>query len=407
MVKKDDFHLMGRRRFMKALSSIGVSTGAIATLSQEGLAELTDDPTSEVPILVGHEHNYPDGYDSPPEINPVHETVAYDRWAKIEAAYNAAAELETELTKSIKSNSKNKSEIKYVSDGQNDLPLGSQNPINVGVRHESTSKNRTDISLVVNYKKRVHSNGQKERVWEPNIPFEKVEKMAPSKSEGTFADDEFEQTFSDIPVSVEEKIEKEESDFKWEKYRPIVGGCHIGEASGTGSGSTCFSMYHLSQGERVMTTSGHVLDGWYDVEQPNHDEVVSGNTQSYYHLDDFDAGWFTVCVDQYPSIAEPNGGYINEALQGTRGIDWLKCQGTVTEFIKQGKETGRTTGTVYEIENETEHKFDSTCYSDGGDSGGVYYQDVDDGYWLIGLHNWATGKGNGIERVEERLNVVA
>jgi hypothetical protein len=42
---------MGRRRFVKSLTALGVSATTIASLSQDALADVTSDPTEEVPRL--------------------------------------------------------------------------------------------------------------------------------------------------------------------------------------------------------------------------------------------------------------------------------------------------------------------------------------------------------------------
>ncbi|USZ68451.1 hypothetical protein NGM10_01620 [Halorussus salilacus] len=410
-MKRKELQTASRRRFMQILSAMGVSVGTIQTLSQEGLAALTDDPTDQVPILVGHEHTYPDGYDSAPVVEPIHKTIAYDRWAKIQAAYDAARTVEASLSRELAATAEEAS-LGYTVAGRSksDASVSNAKPVTVGVKYNSSSKTNTDLEISVNYKTKVRRGPDgSEMRFEPNVSLERLEEVAPTTADGRFADDDFEQTFSDFPVVVSEKVDEQESDFEWEKYRPIVGGCHIGELDGNGAGSTCFSVWHKEREERVMLTSGHVVDGWPGVEQPNHDETVSYDydDDGWEVYDDFDAGWFEVSVDQFPGIAEPNGnGYRDETLSGTRSLEWLQAEGHYTEFIKQGKTTGRTTGTIDEVENETEHKFNSTCDSDGGDSGGIYYEVDDDSYYIIGVHNWATGKGNGIERVEEVLNVV-
>lgn len=396
VTRDNDFHLMGRRRFIKTLSSMGLSTGAIATLSQEGLAELTDDPTERVPILVGHRHTYPNGYDSAPEIKPVHKTIAYDRWAKIEAAYDAAERIKNKLRSDL--------DVEYTSESGVRGGINKPQPIGVGVKYDSSSKNNTSLIVSVGYKTYIKRGRNKKRKWEPNIPFKEVEKRVPSKTMGIFADNKYEEKFENIPVEVNETEIEEENSFD-SKYRPLVGGCEIGDASSTAYATSCFSMWHRDRERRMMTTSGHAIDGWTDAEQPSGGNKVSG-AQVWIDDDWFDAGWFEVTVDQYPSVANGDGGYIDDTLGGTRGIDWLKTEGTYTEFVKQGSKTGRTTGTVEEIKDETEHAFDSSCKSDNGDSGGIYYERSNDKYWIIGIHNWAGGMGNGIERVEERLNLL-
>ncbi|WP_152423901.1 hypothetical protein [Natronobacterium lacisalsi] len=47
-----DLHLMGKRRFMSNLASLGISATGVTLLSQEALADLTDDPEEKVPRIV-------------------------------------------------------------------------------------------------------------------------------------------------------------------------------------------------------------------------------------------------------------------------------------------------------------------------------------------------------------------
>ncbi|WP_128906595.1 hypothetical protein [Halorubrum amylolyticum] len=406
MSSEKKFDLMGRRRFMKTLSKMGLSVGAISTLSQDALAEITNDPTDKVPILVGHKHNYPNGFNSRPQIEPVHKTIDYDRWAKIEAAYDAAERTETKLLNSLNAGNLNKSDINYKSEQEHRLPLNEQNPIKVGVKYNSSTKNSVDLSVSVNYTTIITTDGGGEQKrWKPDIPFEQVKDSAPNKIRGKFADGKYEEVFDNIPIEVNRIEQKQEDEFNSE-YRPLVGGCEISEEDSEFVGTTCFSMYNQSREERVMATSGHVIDDWNEVEQPYGGTTVDGPDSDWTDIDDFDAGWFEVSTDQYPSIADGNGDNIGMTLQGTRGLDWLKTYGTYTEFVKQGSKTGRTEGFIDEIQNETEHKFDSTCDSDDGDSGGVYYETEGSDYWIIGIHNWGTGRGNGIERVEERMGLL-
>jgi len=157
------------------------------------------------------------------------------------------------------------------------------------------------------------------------------------------------------------------------------------------------------------------VDQWKGAEQPDGGRTIADEyADSYYEVrDDFHGGWYDVSVDQFPAIGNEYGGTEDWALTGTRSLEWLQDEGHYVEFTKQGEETGRTTGTVDSMENDSEHKFDSSCTSAPGDSGGIYYQkrdfdgDGEDEYYIVGLHNWSGGKGNGIERVKESLGVIA
>lgn len=385
---------------MEALSTMGISAATLSTLSQDGLAELTDDPTEDIPILVGHRHDYPDGYDQPPEVEPVHKTIPYDRYAKIQAALNASQRVE-----------------------QNNPQLSEAKGVSVGIQYNTTSKYDVDIDVVVYHTTREvlvrNDNSEsgtgpegsqnppaelQRRTIKPDLAIEDVKTNAPASAKGTFAYGQYKQEF-DFPVAV--KAREEVQDAFEEAYRPVVGGCRT-ELDALGNGGTlCFSVWDPQYERRLMLSSGHVVDEDTTFYQPSAYDKL-GYPTDYIVESAFDAGLIDTIdgPDNIPGIAE-----VDASLVGTRSWDWITSEGYSDSYIRQGSTTGRHSGTTTNVFNTSQQKFGTDIYSEKGDSGGPYFDISGDDYWLIGLHNWHTGGdnhgvGNGIEHVEDRMDVI-
>ena len=85
MPRDTDYHLMGKRRFMKALSKLGLSATAVSQMSKSTLAKLTDDPKKEVP-RVKHvsgpaiDHDPEDGFVDYEDAEVEYYTIPRDEW---------------------------------------------------------------------------------------------------------------------------------------------------------------------------------------------------------------------------------------------------------------------------------------------------------------------------------------
>lgn len=87
-------YLMGKRRFIGLLSSLGVSGLSLSYLSQENAAAKTDNPKKEIPItsyIVSKEYSDAD------QEEPVVETVPREEWAEIIAAEKLSKDIKKEV----------------------------------------------------------------------------------------------------------------------------------------------------------------------------------------------------------------------------------------------------------------------------------------------------------------------
>jgi hypothetical protein len=93
---------MGRRRFLGALSTLGVSGAALQHLSKEALADLTADPSAEVPRLerlVHANHEAVAAGEEPPEREAEYYTIPRDEWVHVEATQDAMRRLDRKLNR--------------------------------------------------------------------------------------------------------------------------------------------------------------------------------------------------------------------------------------------------------------------------------------------------------------------
>jgi hypothetical protein len=80
---------------------MGVSGAALQYMTKDALAEVTDDPSDEVPrlaYLLHEDRNKDARTDGPPERKPVYYTIPYDRWERIEGTNQAFRKLKEKLS---------------------------------------------------------------------------------------------------------------------------------------------------------------------------------------------------------------------------------------------------------------------------------------------------------------------
>jgi|GEM_PF-6400840 len=91
---------MGRRGFLKTLTTLGVSASTAGVLTQDAVADIVDDPRREVPRIKAFRHtNHREVVEegAKPEREPVVYTIPRWRWARVEAAHDARRQVEKQL----------------------------------------------------------------------------------------------------------------------------------------------------------------------------------------------------------------------------------------------------------------------------------------------------------------------
>ena len=155
-ITTDKLRRMGRRRFMKTLSTLGLSTATVHNMSKETLAELTDNPEEEIPRLKAMRHTNHEAVvegTEPPELEPMYYTIPRDEFVRIEGRYKAAKEL--------------------------DAQLGYPDNIEVGIRRSSGRGD--DLVISVEHQTLKRSDG---KIVKPDISLAELEQTLPDTTSG-------------------------------------------------------------------------------------------------------------------------------------------------------------------------------------------------------------------------------
>jgi hypothetical protein len=313
---------MGRRRFLHTLSGLGILAGALQYMTQDALADITDNPRDEVPRLsvVRHtNHNEVVEHDAKPEREPVYYTIPRDEWEYVEGVFDGAKRIRERVER-----------------------IGRTDNVRVGVTTDINGHHEERIVIVENQRP-VTTSGKE---IEPQISIEQLKESIPDTINGKATEDAG--TISDIPIRIREtRIKK--NDFYDYEYRPVPSGCRAG-------GCTIgYRVYHSGLDEWVQTTAGHCVDAesGIDVTQPSfsEDDIIG---QSYDAVNTaystgFDAATIRMPNERVtPDFAANDGSYEGWSIWGYVGEDELRDNvgNSSYQIHKQGKTTGRPSGTV-------------------------------------------------------------
>lgn len=394
MVDSNKLQRMGRRRFTKVLAGLGLSGGVISTISQNGLAELTDDPTKEVPRVTGYvreDHNEldpdkPDPVDSPPERTTIYHTISRDKWVRIESANNALSKVAEHIQE-----------------------LGIQDIAHPTVSYRTNGHHRERI-IKVTYDEWIAERKADE---EKNVPpAVEVFSDLPTTVDGIVSSNElnFERGIENIPVVYESErrepnacdrsghrcAKRSSRDHYNDTYQldPVPAGTSIAKKGDSLHASNAFRIYDSKEGDWGFLTSAHIMEDGHDdssdmrgdpVYQPSYSNYVGDVTDAaYFAIDDdyhsyTDVASFSVARSAGTDyrLADGDGGY-DEPVVGTVGLDQLEDMAEDKEEIcRQGTRSGRCSSTVNDFNtrvNEERAYFETDDQiSDNGDSGGPYF----------------------------------
>ncbi len=377
---------MGRRRFIKTLSSLGIPSAAIATLSQEGLAQVTEDPENEVPIVEGTKTSYPNGLDSPPKVETIHDTVPFDRWARIQSARDARARLSNHLAQQLGDDSNIEVSVTYINSDINDIAISAN-----WVVEEKITKDKNQDNIIT----------------EPKMSFDKFESKVPGRIRGNFSGKK--DVTLEFPVLTRERRSKEQAYFD-SSYRPVPGGCEAraGARLVGPIGTITYHAYDWDNSERRILGSGHHFEDETGLYQPAGGDGVGSIDQSkVVHDGKDDCGLASPLsdIDLSTNFAEDDGSTTSAFVNGTKSFDWVVSNPDKTYYL-QGRTTGRNTGGVTD-HDDSDMTYKLDIDSDDGDSGGPTYYQSGDEIYLCGIHNWGHGteaQSISIERVTTVLN---
>lgn len=405
--KTEELADMSRRRFTKTLAGLGLSTAVVNNMTQEALAEQTEDPTKEVPRQLARQVKNPEKWkDKPadpndrPEMENVWYTIPRSQWVRVETAQSACQRLQKRMNKLDSS------------------------CLAVGVKSESnTSKSEKRLDIEYTTYERKNEDGEWEEYDRPDVSFERVEEEAPYTVTGVVGEGDNREK-RDVEVNITRRTARESS------HCDTSGSGHYdyfyeGNYPAGASLETCTSLapaYHYSHGY-VGTTAGHCYEAFDEVWQPTDgsSEEKCGMIQreEYWKEDsspqrtDIAMLTFSSHRDAYYYLAANTGDSdYDEYLAGM--MSWsaiADMEDTNETMYRQGGRTGRCQGNVvgayggYSVRN-----FDTDAYEMNGDSGGPHFMINDDGSAYIAGGHWggptsSTSRGIFIRDIYDRFSL--
>ena len=402
MPRDTDYHLMGKRRFMKALSKLGLSATAVSQMSKSTLARLTDDPKKAVPRVKyvngpAIDHDPEDGFVEYEDAEVEYYTIPRDEWVYTQSRYEAGQKLVQQFSNEGIQPAGIYVVVKTLS-GQN------EKVVSVRINRSRRKEVLSDGVSVESIKNRV----PEEVPTELEYGGKRVTKNVPVIVEEGDPDDE------DEP-DVSEEVSTEGGAYYDFKYRPVPGGCKIRTQKPDDDWSRStggIRAYDEERGEYVYVISGHAVDGedGQTVAQRHIDEKI-GTTdkaiyKSRYHWSRMDAA--TVVLDDgietTAEQAENDGGYLPEPVVGYVHTDWLEDNEGGGETIRKfGKETGPSSGDLDEVSVSRDFFTVDGAFSASGDSGGPYYYDSGNYFYVAGIHRGETGDDEPMAVVAQNI----
>ena len=366
---------MGRRRFLRTLTGLGVSGAALNYLSRDAVAEA--DLDEEVPRLgkLRHTNHEEVMRGEPPERESIHYTISRDKWAVVETAHDAASQV-TERLKSA----------------------GFEDGARAGVT--TVTRNHHDQKAVV--VKRTVGETTDGQAITPGVSEDELKDTLPATVSGTAGGGKYQRTIEDIPVEIQTErvahpLPTEQpapdatgpGDHYEHKYRPVPGGACIqwGTAFPGSCGTSCAPAYNQDAEQYDLVTAGHVTKS-EKIHQPKDD--LRNNHQIGTRIDDkykvdhppkrappsFDAGVISLSVDHRHTFAADDGdnSYLDDYLiTGIIGRDKLKDnENSDFEILRRGTESGMKEGTLGNVYVDDD-AFDADTDGEPGDSGGPHF----------------------------------
>jgi hypothetical protein len=207
------------------------------------------------------------------------------------------------------------------------------------------------------------------------------------------------------------------------EYTPIPGGCRIGTKYDGNCGTDCTPAYDNDRSEHVLTTAGHMVDNvsGKQVYQPNSTasgtDAISEKTQN---SNSVDFATLRSPTSYKYSIAGYDPDTYTYPIKGIIHEDKLKDMANNGDYLySQGAKTGRNYSqikTLYYDGSGTTREVLIDHASDGGDSGGPYYQydSTNDAVYIAACHKIGQtyansdekdAKGNTFNYLEGEFNI--
>lgn len=391
---------MGRRRFLGALSALGVSGAALHHMSKEALADLTADPSEEVPRLerLSHaNHEAVAAGEEPPEREANYYTIPRDEWAYVEATQDAMRRLDRKLDR-----------------------FASSDLISVSVG-TTVSGQQSERAVFVTYAER---NGET-----PDVAFQELTDALPATVTGTAGEGPNAETREGIRVIPRRGTAgRDHGEDDVETASTCDTYDHLYRSSGIPAGAMvegCCTAgtpaYDNDESAYCHTTAGHCFEKYDSVYQPSSSYDAVGYVDEKNETDLFDAGK----IDLYSSydvaydFASDYGDdeYRDLPIYGIIAWDRIKDGVDDLYISKQGASTAISGGYVREVfesgSNPNGKYFETGGDRDGGDSGGPHYKRYNDfggEAYIAGIHQgWESSSSyagaTAMEGVEAEFNI--
>jgi hypothetical protein len=384
--------LRGRRGFLKLLTTTGVSAAAFSTLTPEALANLTDDPRDEVPLVESYHHtNHEEvqNKESPPEREPIYFTLPAEEWRWIAGAHDAKHGVMAQIE--------------------------SDERVSVGL---TTERGRRGRQQTIEVKIRTLVTAADEVV-EPDVTKAELRERLPDVATGTVGEGQNRTETDPIPVEIREvTYEEQASNYYNCPYRPVPAGC---ESLST---TTCPAYDPDDTSDWGVILCGHAPDfeTGVDVQQPDGDDYLGTTTRIFGYDGDGepkDAAFVNSSdggLDNTYNVAGECPESYDDDIYGTIAEDKLLELESNSDYVKgQGIASGRDDYAPVKSVDDASFRKNATVKigwdSEGGDSGGPYYWiDSTGTAKMVGVHAWALcggscAGGNTMFTVEEGLNV--
>lgn len=365
------------------MSALGISATTLNFLTQDALAEVSDNPKDMVPRLKALRHKNHDEVKkgAKPEREPVFYSIPRDQWVQTEAPYDAAKKLESQLP--------NDPQIQVMI--RKSGPRKKSNS-HIEVVHETVEMNGAEIK--------------------PESSLNSLKEQTPDTISGSVGKGKNLVEVSGIPVRVKESRATldDRNEFEGE-YHPTPAGCCITNPVPDPDDENVTvgcPAYNSGTSTGGWLTSGHQYAGETDVKtwQPVNKLTgtdVLGYNSVLHDPNEGDTGDFSfVATDgnfdrKYDIAASSNNTYEGWYLYGTLGMDKIKdLKEDGTPVYKQGIHTGRNQGEILSISSDDVYVV-IDCDRYEGDSGGPYYWVDEYGEsYMIGIH-----RGNSADSYSE------
>lgn len=375
---------MGRRRFMRTASNLGISAGALYYLSQDALAENLSDTDDQVLRLdsIVHAEGTTRQPDQPPEREPQYYTIPRDAWVEVESAHDARRQIEQEV-EAIKPSVPVQAMVETITSGQRQ-----KKAVKVYVAPVlDPDKGKVDVSAVV----------------------ETLREALPSKVTGIAGRGTDSATsVQGIPIIIEQKHQKLEEYYTDDYGSEVPAGCHHDTEPYETTTGDDIPAKHATLGppaydsdinSDVFLASGHVYtENGHRVEcyqprynQYGYDHIADLNTNKIKNWESFDACVLVPDSGINPrwELASDAGGFQDGDIVGTLGRDKLVDEEGNTSYNihHQGIVTGDAYGSVTGVSDTL---LATDAAHDYGDSGGPHFETRFDGstprYLIAGVH---------------------